>query len=317
MQIAHRSIDHSEDVHHQETLLRAWDQDYTQLQPGRFIGSVGTLRNGPIALFREEMNRATFQMGALPSERLAFGLSLRAKGSGRICGEESGEDSLLVFSGKSGFEFRSPEDFEFYGIEIDTNGSADPVFCAMVGTLSQFLASGRRAIPLDRKRAASLGQLLRGKLSEDDIHDRLEDAQDHALTFNRGLVGALLDILPATEPEARRRPMRHWDTVTAIRQLVKYGPCCPSSVAELTVELGISRRTLQNACQETVGLGPVQFLRALRLSEARRALIGSISVTEAAMQFGFWHLGYFARGYHAMFGELPSKTLERHRGRLA
>lgn len=317
MQIAHRSIDHSDDVHHQETLLRAWDQDYAQLHPGRFIGSVDTLRNGPVALFREAMNRATFQMGALPPDRLAFGLSLRAKGQSRICGEDGGEDSLLVFSGKSGFEFRSPEDFEFYGIDIDTTGAADPVFCSMVGALSHFLSSGRRAIPLDRKRAARLGQLLRANLSEDGIHDRLQDDEDHALTFNRSLVGALLDILPTTEPETRRQPMRHWDTVTAIRHLVKHGPCCPSSVAELTVELGISRRTLQNACQETVGLGPVQFLRALRLSEARRALIGSVSVTEAAMQFGFWHLGYFARGYHAMFGELPSKTLERHRSRLA
>ncbi len=111
--------------------------------------------------------------------------------------------------------------------------------------------------------------------------------------------------------------MRHWDTIAEIRQLVTEGACCPLSVAELTVELGLSRRTLQNACQEIVGLSPVQYLRALRLGEARRMMGRAASVTEVATQFGFWHLGYFARDYHTMFGELPSKTLERVRRRQA
>jgi AraC family ethanolamine operon transcriptional activator len=77
--------------------------------------------------------------------------------------------------------------------------------------------------------------------------------------------------------------------------------------------LGLSRRTLQNACQEVIGMSPVQYLRALRLSEARRMMQSARSVTEVATQFGFWHLGYFSRDYQMMFDELPSKTLQRWR----
>jgi len=314
---SHHSIIHSDDVHQQATLLRSWDQEYSQLNAGSFSGSVSTLRNGAVKLFSERMNRATFQMGTLPTRLLAFGLPLRAAGASRLCGEEGGEDSILVFSGRSGFEFRSPDAFEFLGIEIDSEDSADPVFKTMVGSLEQVLTSRTRAIQLDRKRAAKLGRLLAATLSEEGIRDRLLDCEDHAIAFNRGLVGWILDMLQVSETETERQPMRHWDTITAIRRLVRDSPCCPLSVAELTVELGLSRRTLQSACHETVGLSPVKYLRALRLSEARRMMDRSASVTEAATQFGFWHLGYFARDYQAMFGELPSTTLQRHRRRVS
>jgi AraC family ethanolamine operon transcriptional activator len=307
------STEASADVHHQATLLRAWDQKYTQLRPGGFTGSVSTLRNGGVKLFREEMNRAVFQMGALPTTKLAFGLPVRAAGRTYICGEEGTGDSLLVFSGSSGFEFLSPEDFEFYGVEIETAASDDPVFLTMVRTLAQVIASSNRAIRLDGHRLRKLGRLLGATLCEEGIGERLQTWPDHAAAFNRGLVGWMLDMLQAAPAEAESPPMRHWDTIAAIRQLVAQNSCCPSSVAELTVELGVSRRTLQNACQEIVGMSPVQYLRALRLSEVRRMMEQSRSVTEVATQFGFWHLSYFARDYHAMFGELPSKTLERVR----
>jgi len=307
------SIDHSSDVHHQATLLRAWDQEYTQLHPGRFSGYVRKLRNDGIKLFSERMNRAVFQMGALPATRLAFGLPLHASDMSCLCGEDGDKNSLLVFSGRSGFEFFSPDDFEFFGIEIDVDASSDPVLSTMIESLDKIISCGKRSIALNPNRAAKLGRFLDLTLSEEGIAERILNWPDHAAAFNRGLVGWLLDMLQTADSGSDRRQIRHWDAITEIRTLVSEAPCCPISVAELTVELGVSRRTLQNACQEIVGLSPVQYLRALRLSEARRMMERSSSVTEAATQFGFWHLGYFARDYHAMFGELPSCTLNRYR----
>src|SRR5690606_32819472 len=108
-----------------------------------------------------------------------------------------------------------------------------------------------------------LGRLLNATLSEEGIAERIIDSPDHAAAFNRGLVGWLLDMLQSSDSGTDSRPMRHWDAISAIRTLVRESPCCPVSVAELTVELGLSRRTLQNACLELVGLTPVQYLRAL------------------------------------------------------
>ncbi|MBK8438505.1 MAG: helix-turn-helix domain-containing protein [Rhodobacter sp.] len=308
-----QSIAHSDDVHHQATLLRAWDQEYTQLRAGDFTGSVGTLATPGIKLFSEQMNRAVFQTGALPEGRLAFGLPLRASGRCRICGEDGTADDVLVFSGRSGFEFVSPDLFTFVGIEIDPASSEDPVFVGMVALLERVISSDRRSIRIDPAKAAKLGRLLTAMLSDDGPGARLEEWPDQAAAFNRGLVGWLLDMLQPSEPDGGPVTPRHWQAISAIRQMVKTSPCCPISVAELTVELGLSRRTLQNACQEIVGMSPVQYLRALRLSEARRMMQRATSVTEVATQFGFWHLGYFSRDYQMMFGELPSATLRRWR----
>lgn len=316
MQPELQQIRHSQDVHHQATLLQAWEQDYVQLHAGAFTGSLRTFQLGGTRLFSEQMNRSVLQNGALPADRIALGMPLWSTGRSCICGEDVGPGNLIVFSGRSGFEYLSPDIFEFLGIEIDMNGFTDPAFQSLVRQLEQVLSSGRRTIPIDPTRAVKLRQLLHDTLHEEGLDVRLQEEPSSSAAFSRGLVGRILDVLHAADIEAKEGGLgtiRHWDTVVAIRKLVADRQTCPISVAELTVELGVSRRTLQNACQEIVGLSPVQYLRALRLSEARRMLQGDNSVTSVATQFGFWHLGYFSRDYRLMFGELPSVTLARRR----
>lgn len=36
-------------------------------------------------------------------------------------------------------------------------------------------------------------------------------------------------------------------------------------------------------------------------------------MTDVALEYGFAHLSYFARDYHALFGEYPSETLRGSR----
>jgi len=112
------------DVQQQEKLLHAWQQQYTQLSGGCFAGSVSSLTLPGLKLFRESMSRAVFQAGALPSSKLAFGVPLAGRGRSLLCGETAGHD-LLLFSGPMGFEFLSPDDFEFYGVEIDCTALGD------------------------------------------------------------------------------------------------------------------------------------------------------------------------------------------------
>lgn len=86
----------------------------------------------------------------------------------------------------------------------------------------------------------------------------------------------------------------------------------PITVADLCLELGVSRRTLQYSLQEVLGINPVRFLRALRLNGVRRDLKAATyredSIQDVAARWGFWHLGHFVTDYKEMFGELPSET---------
>jgi AraC-like DNA-binding protein len=94
----------------------------------------------------------------------------------------------------------------------------------------------------------------------------------------------------------------------------------PLSLAEICSQLGVGSRTLQIAFKQHLGLGPMAYLRDIRLDAIRKILSGgSISwqgvdqvrpkISELALQFNFLHLGHFAQHYQRRFGELPTQTL--------
>jgi transcriptional regulator GlxA family with amidase domain len=86
-------------------------------------------------------------------------------------------------------------------------------------------------------------------------------------------------------------------------------------IADLCRAVGVTPRTLERAVRAVHANTPVEFLHALRLTEARQTLLstcaGAGSVTEVAMRFGFRELGRFAGEYRERFGESPSETLQR------
>lgn len=89
----------------------------------------------------------------------------------------------------------------------------------------------------------------------------------------------------------------------------------PLTVLDLCNQLHVSRRTLQNAFHAILGIGPNAWLKRIRLNAVRRELISpwsqSTTVKDAAMQWGFWHLGQFATDYQQLFAEKPSLTLHQ------
>jgi AraC-like DNA-binding protein len=70
-------------------------------------------------------------------------------------------------------------------------------------------------------------------------------------------------------------------------------------------------RTLQKGFQRAFGKSPMKVLHEARLDAAHYDLTARRdppSVTDAAYQNGFSHLGRFSRDYKARFGHLPSET---------
>jgi AraC family ethanolamine operon transcriptional activator len=87
----------------------------------------------------------------------------------------------------------------------------------------------------------------------------------------------------------------------------------PLRLHDLCSHAGVGIRLLQRAFQERLGLSPMQYLKARRLSAARRLLSEAHPrekrVSEIARQCGFAHLGRFSVDYRSHFGETPSRTL--------
>lgn len=89
----------------------------------------------------------------------------------------------------------------------------------------------------------------------------------------------------------------------------------PLTLKELSQFLNISHRPIFYGFQEIFGLSPMAYLKVQRLHGVRRSLKvadpDTCSIMAIANQFGFWSAGHFAHDYKKMFGELPSKTIEK------
>lgn len=89
----------------------------------------------------------------------------------------------------------------------------------------------------------------------------------------------------------------------------------PLYLTDICVAIGVTDRTLRNACSEYLGMSPHRYLGLRRMNLVRRALIlaspSATTVTATANDYGFGELGRFAVAYRAMYGESPSATLRR------
>ena len=83
---------------------------------------------------------------------------------------------------------------------------------------------------------------------------------------------------------------------------------------DLCGELHCKLRTLQHAFSSYFDVPPSAYHKKIRMNAARRALLSAdtdaTSVTDIAIQYGFWHLGRFALDYKQLFSESPSQTLK-------
>lgn len=92
------------------------------------------------------------------------------------------------------------------------------------------------------------------------------------------------------------------------------------SIRKICAATRASYATLERAFRKTYGMTPKALMTAMRLSGARRALLHpdpTTTVTAVALDWGFLELGRFSVQYHQRYGEVPSETLHRARGRPA
>jgi AraC family ethanolamine operon transcriptional activator len=131
--------------------------------------------------------------------------------------------------------------------------------------------------------------------------------------LGREIMDALLGMVRPPDTSvgwsARHRITRAaWEFVEGSDEIV--------TVADLCLGLSVPVRTLNDAFRSCLGISPKRFIMGMRLNKVRRLLArpgNDTTVTAAAVRYGFFHFGYFARHYHALFGERPSVTLRRAR----
>lgn len=110
------------------------------------------------------------------------------------------------------------------------------------------------------------------------------------------------------------QPVRHVAVVRACNHIDAHlGESI--SLGQLCDAAGARPRTLEYGFREFFDVGPMTYLRCMRLYRTRRELLNAkasnVSVTATARRWRFSHMGQFSRDYRLLFGEKPSTTLAR------
>jgi AraC-like DNA-binding protein len=157
------------------------------------------------------------------------------------------------------------------------------------------------------------------------VHDRMGRLAETApeLLTNTDLSHDLEDDLLSATLELRDTHASGSDTVCSgqrqiivnrFRAVIEAQADQPFKMPEISRKIGVCGRTLRVACQEQLGVSPLQYVMLRRLRAARRALQKAdpdiTRVTDIATEYGFWELGRFAVRYRHVFGETPSATLK-------
>lgn len=300
------------DVHARN--LDAWDQDYVQTSPGVFQGQVRELFDGPLQAFEEVANCATSQYCRPWRGGVWLGLSVPERPEGlRFMGRPVGGHELMISDGSEAFDLQVPAGHGLYGLVFDpaelqahvrTRDQADAAPVRGPGVRVQTLT------PTQRFRLVGLmREVLRGLEADPGV------LQHEA--SRRSLREALLSVLgdtlmPDGQAEAvTPRQQRRQDVVRRVRELVTEEPQACLGVEQVCAQLHVTRRTLQNCFQDSLGISPASYLRLVRLNAVRRELRTADAcqtIGDVAARWGFWHMGHFSHDYKALFGETPSMT---------
>ncbi len=304
------------DVDDQALSLMGWRQLYDQLAPGRFAGSIHEVWIGRMQIFLESTSLVLRQSCIVDSESWWFGIPIAGVERCKLGSSPIGADTIAIRPGRSQFELLTPNNFQILGLVV---GRRD---------LEQHIQALNRSSVLPRAmqdellktrpgERVRLQELVRQILQEVSRSPAIVANPSSSESIRISVLDALAEVCSTHEAMERApyRNRRHYKIVREVRQHLLQRQEETINVVDLCQRFEISRRTLQYAFQNVMGMNPNAYMRTIRLNGVRRCLrdpgSGVTSVQQAAADWGFWHLSQFARDYRELFGELPSERLKR------
>lgn len=290
-----------------------WDVRHKPLTSKQLKGSFEVARRAGIQLDLEHWNVPLELEGKSPSNSLSIAFPLQSGGRYISSGREIADGMVDVFGPDIEIDAHARTSSSLLAFSIETELFEQSADSPLTELLSRYL-SGHSVIQVSPHAIAEMRTWIISRLRSLST-DRLLAGVDAQLRIEA------LDLLAMVASGQTESPgygsSSYYQLANKARDFMMDRMNAPPSVNEICIALGISERALHYAFQRVYGVSPKKFLKSRRLYAVYQLLRSSgphAKVTEIAINQGFWNLGYFARDYRSMFGELPSATLRRHTG---
>lgn len=306
---------HTLKLHNVEDLreaTRGADLKVVQLAPGSFEGQLTHARIGGLSISAGDFYPDIRARGVMNQELVTIGMMVESSGEVKQWDYDVVPGDIVVFPKAVEQEGRFTGKSRYVTLTLDEEelaqycaGELDPRFWTRIHRLRTTPATRAR---IRRDVADKVAQLRQGLVPNSGA------ATDY---FGRSLLEAFIfGILDAQGQSSDRHRQLSSRLVKAVEDHVdSTSPHHLVHVSELCLALRVSRRTLHRAFHETLGCGPLEYLRLRRLAAVRSRLTNDQSVppsvTQAALDAGFLDLGRFGKYYRRLYGETPTATRRR------
>lgn len=297
--------------------VKGADVAITQVEPGQLAGSItyGMLGNFSVSL--GGFSKALRSHGIMSRDRHVIGMLLGREDAvthwsfdmraGDVIFDHLGGTHDGLYKGGARFATIAMGSAELTGFVPGEGAMADLEFWQR-----------RTQVRPD----AALGSVIPGRFAM--ILQRLEEnaaclSPAGSEFWMRALVESFIGAIGGGVPrDGRIGPIQSARVVHGVDDFLRAHGAAPVHISQLCQALNVSRRTLHRAFHETLGVGPVTYLRRQRLSAVRTALLANATrtntIAQVALNFGFDDAGRFAGYYRQLFGERPSQTARRAAG---
>lgn len=298
-------------------MLNDWSLDYQQISKGRFRGDLQELQLDGIQIFKEKMSESVFQQGDSHAESLCFGVFEYLSDDARWLGEAVDVDDITFTHHGSEVMLKTPKQSSLYGVSIP-NALIDDLIDQSALSKINCIKNSRFSTQIRQHIDFMLAGLINHPISATNHYARRQFHSDM-----RGLVShfaSLVDNRPQIQPHINRAQfvIKARRIVSMIHEAIIAHRDKPLTIDDLCKLSHTSRRGLHNCFIAVTGQSPAAFLKIVRLNGVKQALVNGDkeTVSEMAMDWGFWHLSQFTQDYKKMFAELPSQTQQFHHERM-
>jgi len=305
------SIDGADICEYEDAVGASWDASFIQLSAGKLDARIEFLAGDDFTLYRESWQQRLHLVGTLLPGTIVLGIPAGTGQQTRWWGKTL-SSTCIPIARSTGELNLVTEPHE--AITVLTLRETDflRIFESLTGLLpSEFPGKGD-FLEVKIGAARQIRDFWNSVLSKTAKMDVCPwGAAD--------LLAPLLDALelPVRSPHVETSRAALLERLIHIAELSDFR----TSIPEISLDLNLSRRTIEYLFQDLVGESPRAYFTVRRLNLCKQALTEAnpekTTVASIATRYGFYELGRFAAVYRRYFGELPSTTLRHTRGLVA
>lgn len=306
------------DTSHLSQQMPGWNFEFTQLSPGALVASGGMVALNGVLIGQLTLDQALLRRGHAPHGSAAVLIPGSASSQAFVRGRRLEPAQCIAIAEGACVEVITRRDYVDVALAVDLQtwrGQSQWLSeCALATSRGSWVATpGPLWINRVRRTVHWLFTAIRQypqAMGRPDIRASLADQ------FVMAMAGCGIEQADAERP-ARDARVQQRIAVERAREYIRGKLAEPLPLSELCRYAHVQARSLEYGFREITGLSPIAYVKSLRLNAVRRDLSRSDaaehSISEIALDHGFWHLSQFAADYRKFFGETPTST--RHRAR--